>query len=956
MTAPPTPLLAGSFTDPARSVTFTFEGRTIPAVEGQSIAAALYAAGVRVFSRSFKYHRPRGLFCVSGDCPNCLMQVDGRPNVRTCTERARQGQVVRGQNAWPSLTFDLLRVLDHLSYFLPVGFYYKRFHKPRWLWPVFERVVRRLAGLGRVDVRAAPDLDAGVDHRHAEVCVIGGGPAGLAAARSAAGSGAGVLLFERRPEPGGHLLDEGKPVEEVYALLGAGGDVPDRIEVLSNTTVFGLYEGNLLGAFQGDRLLKVRAEQVIVCTGGREQPFLFENNDLPGIFPGQAVLRLAHLYGVRAGKRAVVLTDNDGGHSLAGRLAALGVDVLAVVDRRPGGGKGPGDVPVLPAHTVLRARGRTLLRGVDVARVDAAGVVEKGSAQRIACDLLCLAPRLVPANELLRQGGMRFVYQGGCWRPEGAVPGLLAAGAAAGTLGLEAQVEEGRRRGAEAAARVRGDVPVPVPLPVPDSGSGHGHGQGTGKCFVCLCEDVTVKDLGQAVAEGFDHIETLKRYATVGMGPCQGKMCGHAFTEVCANLTGRDLHAVGTTTSRPPAVPVELAVLAGERRHHPVRRTPLHAWHESAGARWLDAGQWKRPESYGDPEGEVRAVRSGVGLIDVSTLGKVEVIGPDAAELLERVYVNGWADLGAGRARYGVMCTEEGIVFDDGVGARLGPDHFYLTATTGNAEGVFQWLELWRTTWRLNVTVLNQTSALAAVNLAGPRARAVLGQLIGSAGGSPSLDLSPAAFPYPGVREGEVAGVRCRLLRVGFVGELGYEIHCPSCHAWHLWEALLDAGKGFGLRPFGVEAQRVLRLEKGHFIVGQDTDALSDPLGAGLERMVRFGKPFFHGREPLLRLKELGPRSRLVGFHLPGGAPGNGPAAPAPEWEGCQVVEGGRPAGRVTSARFSPTLGKTVGLAWVPAARSAVGERFFVRFMGRDVPAVVASLPFYDPKGERLKG
>jgi sarcosine oxidase subunit alpha len=465
-------------------------------------------------------------------------------------------------------------------------------------------------------------------------------------------------------------------------------------------------------------------------------------------------------------------------------------------------------------------------------------------------------------------------------------------------------------------------------------------GDAGGKRFVCLCEDVTDKDLEQAVAEGFDGIETLKRYSTVNMGPCQGKVCGQAAIEVCARATGRDVNAVGGTTSRPPAVPVELCVLAAERRHQPVRRTPLHAWHESARARWLDAGLWKRPESYGDPTAEVRAVRTGVGLIDVGTLGKLEVVGPDAAELLERTYLNRWADLAPGRARYGVLCNEDGIIFDDGVGARLGPDRFYLTATTGNADAVFQWLELWRDTWRLNATVLNHTGAVAAVNLAGPRARDVLARLT-------TLDVSAAGFPYMALREGPVAGVPCRLFRIGFVGELGYEMHCPAAQAWHLWEALLRAGAEHGVRPFGVEAQRVLRLEKGHLIVGQDTDALSNPLEAGLAWLVRFDKPSFHGREPLLRLREMGPRSRLVGFHML-----DRDRVPA---EGCQVVEGQRPVGRLTSARYSPTLERSLGLAWLPASRATVGERFTIRWNDGDVSAVVAATPFYDPEGRRLK-
>jgi sarcosine oxidase subunit alpha len=943
---------AGLFTDPGQPLTFSFADRSIPAVAGQSIAAALYAAGVRVFTRSFKYHRPRGLFCVAGDCPNCLMQVDGRPNVRTCVEPARQGQVVRPQNAWPGLGFDLLRTFDRLDRFLPVGFYYKSFHRPRWLWPLFEHVVRHVAGLGSVDVAARPGLETTVEHLHADVCVVGAGPAGLAAATEAATAGASVLLLDREPRPGGHLLYQGGSLSEVDELV-QGLQAQPRARLLSAATVFGLYEGNLLGAFQGDRLLKVRARQIVVCTGGRQKPFVFHNNDLPGIFLGRGVLRLARLHGVSAGRKAVVLTDNDDGERLAKELASLGVEIAAVVDRRArrASGKGKVEWPTLAGSAVLAARGNTHLKAVRVAEVRGDGR-PAGAGQEIGCDLLLYASALVPANELLYQGGMRFRHERGRWLPDRTVQGLGAAGAVAGTFELGRQILEGRLRGAEAAAALgyraaglpglRRDWEARRGAPfvlehdsfLPQEDSGH-------KRFVCLCEDVTAKDVEQAVAEGFDTIETLKRYSTANMGPCQGKVCGQAVIEACARLTGRDVNAVGTTTSRPPVVPVELGVLAAERAHQPVRRTPLHHWHEAAGARWLDAGLWKRPESYGDPVAEVRAVRGGAGLIDVSTLGKIELVGADAVELLERVCLNRWADLKVGRARYQAMCNEDGILFDDGVAGRLGPHHFYLTATTGNAEGVFQWLQLWRATWKLDVALVNQTATNAAVNLAGPRSREILGKLTG-------LDLAPAGFPYMAVRQADVAGVPCHLFRIGFVGELGYEIHCPAACAWHLWEALLRAGADCGIRPFGVEAQRILRLEKGHPIVGQDTDALSNPLEAGLDWLVRFDKPAFHGREILLRLQSMGARARLVGFFML-----EGQRVPP---EGCQVVEQGRPVGRVTSARHSPTLGRSIGLAWVPAGRSAVGERFFIRWNGADVPAVIAAVPFYDPQGTRLRG
>ncbi len=875
-------------------ISFTFDGESVAAAPGQSVAAALYAAGVRVFSRSFKYHRPRGLLCVSGDCPNCLMDVDGRPNVRTCVEPARHGLVVRPQHAWPSLDTDVFRAFDGLDRFLPVGFYYKAFHKPRWLWPLFEHAVRRLAGLGKIDVRAAPRVEATAEHLHADVCVVGAGPSGLRAAAEAADAGHDVLLLERQPRPGGRLLYDGSDAGPRDELLALAEGRP-RLRVMCDAPVFGLYEGNLLGAFQGDRLLKIRARQVVVCTGSRQRPFVFHKNDLPGIFLGAGVQRLARLYGVVAGTRAVVLTDHDGGQALAADLGTLGIDVAAVVDTRRG-------------QTVVGAVGNSRLRAVRVATLT--------SVQEIACDLLCMASRPLPANELLLQGGMRFRREGGRWRLAGDVPGLRAAGGAAGSAEEEADAGD--------------DATAFLPQVRPADR----------KRFVCLCEDVTEKDLRQAVAEGFDHVETLKRYSTAGMGPCQGKVCGVTTSEACALLTGRPVGSVGTTTSRPPVVPVELAVLAADRKHQPVRRTPLHHWHDARGARWIDAGLWKRPESYGDVAAEVAAVRTAVGLIDVSTLGKIEVVGPDAAELLERVFLNRWADLKPGRVRYGAMCNEDGVLFDDGVGVYLAPDRFFLSATTGNADAVFQWLELWRMTWRLDVAVLNRTTEMAAMNLAGPRARDVLARLT-------ALDVSPAAFPYMGFREAEVAGVPCRLLRIGFVGEVGYEIHAPAPHAASLWEALHDAGKESGLRPFGVEAQRVLRLEKGHLILGVDTDALSYPLDAGLEGLVRFDKPLFHGRAPLLRLRAMPPRNRLVGFRMADG----GPVPP----EGCQVVEAGRPAGRVTSARFSPTLRCGLGLAWVPAAKATPGSRFLVRWNGADVPAVVAPLPFYDPEGKRLR-
>jgi len=910
-----------------------------------------------------------------------MVNVDGKPNVRACVEPIRDGMTVKHQNAWPSLDHDLYSSIEMLDGFMPVGYYYKTFINFPWEWERVRGSIRNVAGLGSLDDELAewkressgpngqhPPLDAEAfdqEFMHADVAVVGGGPAGMFAALEAGRLGARVVLVDDQASLGGHLRYDdgevmleaatgesrhsGRKASELAEELSKAVSQKDRLTVISDATVFGLYEGNLLAAFQGNRLLKIRAQQIIVCTGSRQPPVPFHNNDLPGIMPLGGILRLARLYGVRAGTRAVVLGDMLPAALAQKQLREVNIEWAGTWHYPP---YFPADIQALGSKRVGVVR--------EVSASGSSGV--HALDPEFTCDLVCLATEPVPANELLLQGGVRYKYESGRWQITSNVPGLWAAGGAAGFIDLEAQIADGRRRGRDAAAQLGYAVPELSGLPHPGLAFDAGHGaldairfsqelgdvSQFGKRFVCLCEDVTVKDIDRAVAEGFDGIETLKRYSTVGMGPCQGKMCSQTAIALCARATEQEFNAVGATTSRPPAVPVELSVLAAERRHHPVRRTPMHHWHQGAGARWLDAGQWKRPESYGDSIAEVRAVRSNVGLIDVSTLGKIEVSGADAAILLERIYLNEWAKLAIGRARYGVMCTEEGIVFDDGVGVRLGPDRFFLTATTGNAEAVFQWLELWRATWRLNATVRNRTPELAAMNLAGPRARDLLARLT-------SLDLNTSVFPYLSAREGEVAGVAGRLLRIGFVGELGYEIHCASCHGQHLWEAILAAGAEFGIKPFGVEAQRILRLEKGHLIVGQDTDALSDSFGAGLERLVRFDKPQFHGRAALLRRKELGVNARLIGFQL---ADGNLLAADnawARQLEGCQVVEHGRPVGRVTSVRHSPTLEKYVGLAWVPAARAGVGNTFTIRAEEKDRPAVIVPTPFYDPTGERLK-
>jgi sarcosine oxidase subunit alpha len=962
--------------DPTQKVTFSFAGKKISAYASDTIAAALYSAGMRIFSRSFKYHRPRGLLCFSGKCPNCLMNVDGTPNVRTCLEPVREGMRVHPQNAWPSLQWDALAVIDKFDRLLPIGFYYKTFIRPRFVWPLAEQVLRRIAGLGKVDRQAEPK--GGYDHqyRHTDVAVVGGGPAGLCAAREAAHLGARVTLIDDQPALGGHLRVQTGTYTDGGEYSGwRGFDIARRlaqeieslpgVEVIRPATAFGCYEGGLLGVMQGKRLIHLRTKRLVVATGCYEYPLVFPNNDLPGVMLASGVQRLLYLYRVKPGNCALVVTNNNFGLTLACDLLAAGVKVAAVVDARallPEGSdpveklKAAG-VPLLTSHLIREARGRKQVTGAIVAPLEEQGHAQNGAGRYFSCDLICLSTGFAPAGALLSQSGCRSTYDPALGEivPQEMAANVFAAGDVSGVHHLPAILLQGQIAGMRAA--------LSLDLPEADNAGDRCTGyqqelaeverqyhqrvqtrplvsspQAGKKKFVCLCEDVTEKDLGDGVAEGFDEIETLKRYSTISMGPCQGKMCAMALVGLCAKETGRSIEEIGTTTARPPIQPVSLGVLAG-RPYHPLKLTPLHHKHVALGAKMMDLGEWKRPYAYTSPAEEYQAVRERVGLIDVSTLGKLDIKGRDAARLLDRVYTHIFSTLRVGRVRYGVMCDDSGVVLDDGTVSRLADDHFFITTTTGNIEFVEQWLKWWAAGTGMCVHITNVTSGLAAVNLAGPQARVVLGKLT-------ERDLSPEGFPYLACGQGEVAGVPTLLLRIGFVGESGWEMHFPAEYGEHVWDTLIEAGKEAGIAPFGVEAQRILRLEKKHLIVGQDTDALSNPLEADMAWVVKFDKEDFIGKKALVSIQQRGRRQSLVGFVMRDTRVAE---------DGSAVVVSGKPVGRVASSRFSPSVGKGVGLAWVPIEMAADGTPLQIRVNGTLAVADIVSQPFYDPQGKRLR-
>ena len=873
---------------------------------------------------------------------------------------------VSAQNAWPSLQRDVMALTSLADRFLPVGFYYKAFVHPSALWPTYEKVLRRAAGLGAID----PDTSLGdyaKQYIHTDVAVVGGGPAGLAAARAAAEKGLRVLLIDENSTLGGHLryaADHHRPVLDglVEAIAGDA-----RVTVLTNTTVLSAFEENWLAAVtrapagDGERLFKIRAEAVIYATGAYEQPLLFGNNDLPGIMLGSAAQRLMRLYAVAPGKRAAVVTANEDGWAVAADLLAAGIAVAAVADLR----RAPSperhalatDTPILWGYAPLRATGRGRVRELTLAPLDAAGRPDEAQATTIACDLVVVSGGWSPANGLLYQAGGRLTYadERAEFLPGSLPDGVFAAGRVAGTHALDYELADGRLAGQRAAAFLgRGNAPDSLALANLAAAKAAeaprtlapAIAAGAGKRFVCYCEDVTEKDVDTAIAEGYNSVELLKRYSTISMGPCQGKMCSQNALHLCARANGWSIPQTGTTTARPPMTPVSLGALAGQHMD-PVQVTPLHDWHAAHGAKMMVAGLWLRPEHYGDATAEVRAVRQGVGLIDVSTLGKFRLVGPGVPDLLDRVYINRWRNLAVGRVRYGVMCNDEGVILDDGVTAHVAEAEWYMTTTSSGSGAIFEWLQWWlQSGWGAGIHAINVSEVYAAFNLAGPRARDVLRRLTDG-------DMANDAFPYLRTREMSVAGVPCRLLRIGFTGELSYEIHCPAGYGHHVWEAVLEAGREFGIRPFGVEAQRVLRLEKGHLIVGQDTDGLTDPVAAAMELAVKLDKPDFLGQRAIGRVKQTAPRQRLVGFKMV--APGVVPD------EGLQIVRpaaGGRLdiIGWVTSSRFSPTLNETIGLCWLDAdvARQA-GQTFTIRMNGRLEAARVHHGPFYDPEGLRLR-
>ncbi|AXQ48638.1 2Fe-2S iron-sulfur cluster-binding protein [Pseudomonas vlassakiae] len=953
----------GLLIDRERPLRFEFDGQACPGFAGDTIASALLGNGRWLLSRSFKYHRPRGPLSMAGQDANTLVQLPEEPNVLADLEAARDGQVVAGQNFNGSLEHDRDAYLGKFSRFMPVGFYYRSFYKPKGMWKVWEPLIRKKAGLGVLDLGFRPQYYDKA-YLFVDLAVIGAGPAGLRAALDAANAGAKVLLIEQQPVLGGSLTYArfdiaGTRAASLRQELLAAVEGQPNIQVLCEATCNGWFTDNYLPVIQHKRLYKVRATRCLVAAGSFDQPVVFRNNDLPGVMLTSAAQRLMKLYAVKPGQRAVILTGHDDGYLAALDLQEQGVAVAALVDMRAAPADTAlaselkrRDIPVHLGSTVYEAlheAGMRHVTGVDIRPITGQGKVADHGL-RVACDLLCMSAGYMPVYQLLCQAGGKLAYDVN--RDEFTIShlpvGLDIAGSVNGRHRLDNVLTDASRGAAEALAALGlpaatpsacvAEAKVNFPWPI--------FPHPKGKDFVDFEEDLQVRDIVNATRSGYRDVQLVKRFSTVGMGPSQGRHSALPTARLVAQATGRSISETGVTTARPPFQAEKLAHVAG-RAFDPYRQTPMHRRHLQAGAQMMPAGSWQRPAFYGKPEHrercvqeEARHVREKVGLIDVSTLGGLDVRGPDAAELLERLYTFGFAKLAIGRTRYALMTNEHGVVIDDGVCARLAEQHFYVTATTSGVDRIYQQMLKWNAQWRLDVDIANVTAALAAVNLAGPLARQVLAKLCND------VELSAEAFPYLGVRLGTVAGIPARILRVGFVGELGYEVHVPARHAERLWDSLMQAGAGLGIRPFGLETQRLLRLEKGHVIIGQDSDGMSHPAELDMQWAIGRKKPFFVGKRSIEILEAQPLKRKLVGFTLPKGSP--------QPLEGHLVLDGPDISGNVTSCEYSQTLGQIIGLAYAGAHQAMPGMHIPIRVEGGVmVNAKVVPLPFYDPDNLR---
>ncbi|MFX1766006.1 sarcosine oxidase subunit alpha family protein [Paraburkholderia sp. A1RI-2L] len=990
---------AGGRINRAIPLSFTFNGRTYQGYQGDTLASALLANDVHFVARSFKYHRPRGIVTADVAEPNAVVQLERGaytvPNARSTEIELYQGLVATSVNAEPDLEHDRMAINQKFSRFLPAGFYYKTFMWPRKFWPKYEEKIREAAGLGK-----APEVRDGDRYdkcfAHCDVLVVGGGPTGLLAAHTAGRAGARVILVDDQRELGGSLLSckseiDGRPaiqwVEKIEAELAA---MPD-VKILSRSTAFGYQDHNLVTVTQrltehlpvstrkGTRelLWKIRAKRVILATGAHERPIVFGNNDLPGVMMASAVCTYIHRYGVLPGRKVVVFANNDAGYRCALDVKACGAEVTVVDSRAQGKGalqdaaRRQG-VKIMNNAAIMAAHGKLRVNSVEVVAYQNGQTGAK--LADLPCDLVAMSGGFSPVLHLFAQSGGKAHWNDAkaCFTPGKRMQQEVSVGAAVGEFSLARGLTQAVDAGIDATKSLgfkvtRPQVPkaaeiTETPLqPLWLVGSRKAAPRGP-KQFVDFQNDVAASDILLAAREGFESVEHVKRYTAMGFGTDQGKLGNINGMAILADALGKTIPETGTTTFRPNYTPVTFGTVAGRELGDfldPIRKTCIHEWHEENGALFEDVGNWKRPWYYPkkgeDMHAALRreclAVRNSVGILDASTLGKIDIQGPDAAKLLNWVYTNPWLKLEVGKCRYGLMLDENGMVFDDGVTVRLGAQHYMMTTTTGGAARVLTWLERWlQTEWPdMKVRLSSVTDHWATFAVVGPKSRKVLQKVCRD------IDFDNAAFPFMSYRNGTVAGVKSRVMRISFSGELAYEVNVPANAGRAVWEAIMAAGAEFNITPYGTETMHVLRAEKGYIIVGQDTDGSVTPFDLGMGGLVSQTKDFL-GRRSLKRSDTAKDgRKQFVGlltddakFVLPEGGQ-------IVDVNAQQRADGTTPMlGHVTSSYYSPILDRSIALAVVKGGHNKTGEYVAISMAdGRRVKAKIASPIFYDTEGVR---
>ena len=994
-------LPAGGRIDRSKPLAFHFDGKKYFGFAGDTLASALVANGVHLVGRSFKYHRPRGIMSAGADEPNALVGVGNEesrytPNLRATQVELYDGLVAESQNRWPSLSLDFSGANDLFSRFLPAGFYYKTFMWPASAWKkLYEPMIRRAAGLGRAPEAADADRYTQV-YGHCDVLVVGAGPAGLAAALAAARSGVKVVVCDEQDQMGGSLLSEreatidGQGAADWLAQTIQELKSRTNVVLLPRTTAFGWYPHNFLGLCQRvtdhlgsaitklprERMWQLRAREVVLATGAIERPLVFPDNDRPGIMMAEAARTYLNRYGALPGTRAVVFTACDSAYRVALELMDVGVEIAAIADVRsaPNGRwierTRAAGIDVRPSTVVTGTCGRLRISHADLARISGGSA---GHPETFACDLLLMSAGFTPSVHLFSQSRGKLVYDEDlkAYLPGTSVERERSVGGCRGVFDLGASLADGFAGGLGAAKASGGTAAAEHKFSVFAQSSGRdgfiGASPSGGKsrrtrAWVDFQNDVTAKDIELATREGFRSIEHVKRYTTTGMATDQGKTSNMNALGIVSQTLALPVSQVGLTTFRPPYTPTTFGTFAGQSRGElfdPVRKTSIHEWARENGAVFEDVSLWKRahyfPRSGEDMHAAVRreckAARESVGIFDATTLGKIEVVGKDAAEFMNRMYTNAWTKLEPGRLRYGVMLREDGFVMDDGVVGRMSPDRFHVTTTTGGAARVLALMEDYlQTEWSdLDVWLTSTTEQWAVIAVQGPNARKVLEPLV------QGIDISQQAMPHMSVREGHICGVPTRLFRVSFTGELGFEVNVPMGYGRGVWEAIYAAGREFGITPYGTETMHVLRAEKGYIIVGQETDGTVTPDDVGLAWAIGKAKKDFVGKRSLARpAMSRSDRKQLVGL-----------LTVDPKIvleEGAQVVaDPSEPIpmtmiGHVTSSYWSVALDRSIALALVQGGRARIGSRLSVPMPSGPVTVEVVRPIFYDPEGKRLDG